>query len=340
MDYIDSKTKLNAWIFGELAKHIPKDEWNGMCFMDGCAGSCSVSKYALVQGFKKVISNDLFEFSSAIIKGFSNFDTIRDGFDITRPQRKKDIEIQRHIDHINSIDGTKGFFHDKYSESAGRKFFTDDNAMRIDAARTYIDTISNRKVKEYILYIALEGLSAVMNTTGVQAAFLKKIKPRALNPFFVKIQPSYKGSVKVCNRNLIEIAQIVCDVLYIDPPYNSRQYGPNYHLYETFIKYDNPGLITRVAGLRDWHSESKSDFCSKRTCADVFRKVIEKSSAKLTMISYSSDGLMPENELFSLCKETYPNTLICKRKQNRYKADNSRKNDESVLEEFLFVLKK
>ena len=350
MDYIGSKTKLNKWIFDKLSKYISKDKWNNLWFMDGCAGSCSTSKYALQQGFK-VISNDLFAFSSTIIKGFSNFNTICDiDKNIFEEINQIDIEINNHIQHINSINGEKGFFFYNYSKSSGRCFFTDANAMRIDATRQHIDTITNKKIKEYILYISLEGLSAVINTTGIQSAFLKKIQDKAKNKFQVKIQFSYKGKVKTYNTDLLRLVskhKLTYDILYIDPPYNNRQYGPNYHLYETFIRHDNPSLITNVAGLRNWHIESKSNFCSIKTCANTFREIVKKSSAKLIVISYSSDGLLSEKELLELLKEFGEVHLVYKN-QNRYKADVSDTSDkrikrtynESELKEFLFILEK
>ena len=32
------------------------------------------------------------------------------------------------------------------------------------------------------------------------------------------------------------------DIIYMDPPYNTRQYASNYHLLETMALYDNPIL--------------------------------------------------------------------------------------------------
>jgi adenine-specific DNA-methyltransferase len=345
MDYIGSKVKLNDWIFRELSNHIPKNKWHKLWFLDGCAGSCATSKYALKEGFK-VISNYLFTFSSAIIRGFSNFDRIMSEEEVPFFIKLSDTEaeINYHINNINKIDGVDGFFFHNYSESSGRKFFTDDNARKIDAARLYIDTISDKYIKEYILYIALEGISAIMNTTGVQAAFLKRIKERAKQPFRIKIQPSHRGEIRTFNidlAKLVSVPDLTYDILYIDPPYNNRQYGPNYHLYETFIRYDNPRLITEVVGLRDWHNESKSDFCYKRTCAETFRKIIRGSSAKIIMISYSSDGLLSKDELLELCGGVGRVKLYCM-DQVRYKADTSikRNYNESELQEFLFIFGK
>lgn len=330
MDYIGSKVKLNDWIFNIISVYIPENKWKDMIFMDGCSGSGSTSKYAIRKGFH-VISNDLFKFSSVIVDGFS-------GIDILSCQS----EIQKYIDKINSISGIEGFFYKNYSVSSGRLYFTDENAKRIDATRIFIEDIRDEKIRNYLLYISLEGISSIMNTTGVQAAFLKNIKDRAKNIFYVKFQPSFKSNVvKTLNDDLINIVSDYSDILYIDPPYNNRQYGPNYHLYETFVRYDNPEIITEIAGLRNWHKESKSDFCSIKTCGDSFKGIIGKSKSKLVVISYSSDGLLSKDELIEIFKE-FGKVDFYEKKQNRYKADTSsdRQYDNSCLNEFLFVLNK
>jgi len=54
MRYIGSKEKLNEWIFSIIFKDTKPD---GLTFLDGCAGSGSVSKYAAKLGFAKIVSN-------------------------------------------------------------------------------------------------------------------------------------------------------------------------------------------------------------------------------------------------------------------------------------------
>ena len=327
MDYIGSKAKINEWIFENIESIIPSKEWKNLWFLDGCAGSGSTSKYAIKKGFK-VISNDLFVFSSCIVKGFSGISL------------KKFFIAEKYNDDINKLEGIKGFFYKNYSESAGRLYFTDENSKLIDSTRKYIETIKDTSIKNYLLYISLEAISKVLNTTGVQAAFLKNIKKRASNRFIIKSYPYfYSENVNTYNNDIVELLnnkKIKENILYIDPPYTLRQYGPNYHLYETFVRDDSP-ILAGKTGLRDWKSESKSDFCSKKNCLLTFEKIVSISLAKLILISYSSDGLLSENELVSLFKK-FRKVKILKRKQNRYKADNNRKNDNSVLEEYLFIL--
>lgn len=39
------------------------------------------------------------------------------------------------------------------------------------------------------------------------------------------------------------------DILYLDPPYNERQYAPKYHILETIAKWDNP-KIQGITGMK------------------------------------------------------------------------------------------
>ena len=80
------------------------------------------------------------------------------------------------------------------------------------------------------------------------------------------------------------------DVLYLDPPYNARQYCSNYHVLETIARYDNLEL-SGVTGLRD-SSSQKSKFCSKRTVVETFEDLIKNAQFKYIFLSYNNEGLM------------------------------------------------
>jgi adenine-specific DNA-methyltransferase len=133
---------------------------------------------------------------------------------------------------------------------------------------------------------------------------------------------------------------IVCDILYIDPPYNERQYAPNYHLYETFIRNDNPTIHGKT-GLRDYNN-IKSTFCTKRSIKQSIVDTIIKTNASLILYSYSTDGILSEQEFIDTIETTLPKAklTILKTPQKRYKADNKRKNNTSQLFELLFVISK
>lgn len=305
---------------------------SNIVFLDGCAGIGDVSVYACNQGYQ-VVSNDIMEFSSHIVQG------------ITCLNRDKFKKVRNLIKVINNLPYIQGFFYHNYSQSAGRMYFTDQNAMKIDSCRKYIETIDDDCSKNYLLYCGLEELSRVQNTAGVQAAFLKKYKKSALNPYKLKIEWSCfsKNLINVYNTDILELLKSDSkekeDILYIDPPYNERQYGPNYHLYETFVKYDNP-IIKGKTGLRDWQ-DSKSLFCKKQLFFKFIGEIIDNTSAQYMFLNYNSDGFFSLDELLSFFSTRSDKTTFYKKQQKRFKSDtctNRNYNDKS-LEEWFFELK-
>ncbi|NQU73480.1 MAG: DNA adenine methylase [Candidatus Omnitrophica bacterium] len=60
LPYFGGKRKLCPIIFRQIVRHIPRDKWQGMVFVDAFLGSGAVSLYAKAQGFK-IICNDIAE---------------------------------------------------------------------------------------------------------------------------------------------------------------------------------------------------------------------------------------------------------------------------------------
>jgi adenine-specific DNA-methyltransferase len=331
MDYIGSKERWNDWIF----KHIKNKtkNLNQYIFIDGCAGSGSSSKYALKQKMN-LISNDLLYFSSIVVRGC-----------VLKDRNQLNI-LSYHINKINNLSGVKGFFFNNFSEEASRLYFSKDNAMKIDACREYILNLSDEQIKDSLLYFSLEALSRVSNTTGVHGAFLKKLKERALQPFKLKIEEMINTKKKVIAYSedisiLLTKLKIKKSILYIDPPYTSRQYPPNYHLYETFVRNDNPSLTGKTGLRKNWMIEGKSSFCNKQHMLNYLNQIIINHPNNLFYLSYSSDGLASKEEIIQILSnfgKVKHYSII----SNRYKADisNKREYNTTPLYEWLFELEK
>ena len=61
---------------------------------------------------------------------------------------------------------------------------------------------------------------------------------------------------QVFNEDINKLAsRVEGDILYLDPPYNHRQYATNYHLLETVAKYDDPKIYGKT-GLRDYENQN------------------------------------------------------------------------------------
>ena len=95
------------------------------------------------------------------------------------------------------------------------------------------------------------------------------------------------------------IEDIRCDVLYLDPPYNARQYITNYHLLETIARYDAPPLHGKT-GLRNYEDGEKSAYCSKSDCYRAFQDLIEKADARYILVSYNNEGILSRDEVMSI----------------------------------------
>ena len=156
--------------------------------------------------------------------------------------------------------------------------------------------------------------------SSVYGAFLKHIKKSAQKEFKLELLPvigGKKGEVHNEDINTL-IRKINGDVLYLDPPYNARQYCTNYHVLETIAKYDDPKL-NGVTGLREY-SEQKSLYCSKRTIAEVFDDLIKNAKFKYIFLSYNNEGLMSLDTIKDIM-ERYGKYSFFTKEYKRFKAD-------------------
>jgi adenine-specific DNA-methyltransferase len=258
---------------------------------------------------------------------------------------------------MNELKGVQGFFYHNFSPKSNpsRFYFTEENAAKLDAFRVYLEKFkdSNSRIEDYLYYCCLEAMSKVSNTTGVQSAYLKKFKPRALKPIVIEPEPVSSPYLLFCaiahHKDLLSLlnesekkrpALYREEILYIDPPYNHRQYGPNYHLYETFV-LGGSDTVQGKTGLRDWKSESRSDFCDKKKCLDYLSKVVSATTACLVFVSYNSDGLFTPEEFEKKFSGKWQVSYE-RWKNRRYRSASSseRKFREDDLYEYLFILER
>lgn len=321
MNYIGSKSKLNNWIFQYVDKLIKP----GQVFLDACSGSGAVSQYAARK--YTVIANDNMFFPSCIVKGSIGTEDLLD-------------ELYHHIDVINSLSGQEGLFYKEYSPKADRLYFTEENAALIDDCRFYIENVSNPRIKNVLIYFGLDALSKVSNTAGTHGAFLKHYQERAKFKFKFKLCPIVPGCASAYHADVLDLLNkenIKYNLMYLDPPYNTRKYAPNYHLYETFARYDNPKLKGKTGLRANWKEEADSNFCKKNLANQFFNDVFNACKAPYLLISYSSDGLLKVEEMEEILKNNHYSVSVETHQQKRYKADSNRTYRQDPLLEYLFV---
>lgn len=81
------------------------------------------------------------------------------------------------------------------------------------------------------------------------------------------------------------VLDIEADLVYIDPPYNSRQYCDSYHLLENVARWDKPNVFG-VAKKMD-RTSLKSDYCTQRA-TEAFENLIDAVNARYILLSYNN----------------------------------------------------
>lgn len=300
MRYIGGKTLLLNDIKKVIGECADRDVSS---FTDLFSGSCIVSQFMKDNDFK-VISNDLLYFSYVIARGTVG---------INKEPSFSMLGIKDPFDYLNRINFSKYdeddcFIYKNYSpnENCHRMYFQNENALRIDHIRLQIQEWKDNKLLTddeyyYLLASLLLAVPFVANITGTFGAYLKFWDNRTYKKLdLIKHKISVKKECFCFCGDYKNILGKPTDILYADPPYNSREYLPNYHVLETIARYDYP-VVKGVTGLRDYKNQ-RSDFCKKNTVKDAFLKLIEDSNSRYVLISYNNEALLSTEELSELCR--------------------------------------
>lgn len=321
MRFIGNKTNLLEKIKSVIDENCTD---NNEIFCDIFSGTGSVSRF--FKPHYKIISNDLLYFSHILTAATIENNKVP-GFDNLKAVGIVDPFAYLETEDVSDI---AGFVTEEYSPAGtmGRQYLTVENAKRIDFIRNTIETwrkdqlIDSYEYK-YLLAALIEAIPFVSNTTGTYGAYLKSWDKRAYKRLeLVKLGVADNSRRNICyNEDANElIKKISGDILYIDPPYNERQYLPNYHLLETIARYDSP-VLKGVTGVRPYNNE-KSNYCIKRNVKASFDALIENADFRHIVISYSDDGLLTLDEIIEIL-EAYcikDSVKVYKIPYNRYKS--------------------
>jgi adenine-specific DNA-methyltransferase len=215
-----------------------------------------------------------------------------------------------------------------------RLFYTRENAVFVDRARCAIEHLrppcpaaggeaprAREAERALLLGLLVYEAATHANTSGVFKAYHKGFGGhgrdalgRILSPMRLEAPLLWGGPPSETGR---EDASAFCasrsaDLCYLDPPYNQHQYGSNYHLLNTVARWDRrpvrddrtgDGSLVFAAGIPPSWAESRSDFCSRRTAAAAFRRLVASVDARTIALSYNTEGLVAVEELFDILSD-------------------------------------
>lgn len=320
--YIGNKYKLIEWIFSILEK-----ECKGKSFADIFAGTGVVAAVAS-KHFDEVILNDFLYSNHSIYKAF---------FDIGEWDQDKINSILKNYNNINGEDLDENYF----SINFGGKFFSKNSAKIIGFVRENIkENKKNLTEREYYMLISslLYSTDKIANTVGHYDAYFKK--EFVEDNFFMRpVDPIEVKSALIFREDANSLAKkIQTDIVYIDPPYNSRQYSRFYHVLETLTKWDKPKL--HGVALKP-EPENMSDYC-RVSAKDRFAELVNDINAKYLVVSYNNTYESKSNSSQNkITLEEIKNILTKRGKTKIFEKDyrhfNAGNTDFNNHKEYLFV---
>ena len=280
---------------------------------------------------KKVISNDIL---------YSNYICHIAWFSSQSYSKNK---IINYITFFNQLDINEDNYMTQYFADT---YFSRKDCSKIGFIREYIEKeYSSKKInyREYAILITslLYAMDKIANTCGHYDAYRKNgVFDKSLE-LYVPLPSENNNCENQCynqDANIL-VKSISADLVYIDPPYNSRQYCDAYHLIENVARWEKPSVFG-VARKMD-RTTLKSNYCTVNATKS-FENLIENINARYILVSYNNIGNKGNNR--SNAKISDKDIIGILEKKGRvkvfsksYKAFTTGKSDIQNNEERLFL---
>lgn len=325
--YIGCKSKLldNIW---DVAKTY--DFGSKPIMADIFAGTGVVGGLFANKGYKVIFNDTL----------YSNYVAYNAFFGTGVIDNKKIEKLIFDFNAINSNLLEENYF----SQTYGNKYFSKNDAKKIGYIRDKIEELKKSlSEREYFYLITSLMYTAdrIANTVGHFESFLKHTPKEhgvILKPLIINNNSFENEIYKEDANNLVK--HIRCDIAYIDPPYNARQYVNFYHVLENLAAWQHP---TEFEGnsMKFKRNHLKSDYCRKKA-PELFEDLIRNLKAKLIIVSYNNTYKAGSiSSINTITEDQLMKTLTAKGKVKKINIDynpfNAGKTELTAHMEYLFI---
>lgn len=171
-------------------------------------------------------------------------------------------------------------------------YFSRDDCAKIGYIREDIEVLYkkgdiNTRERAILITSLLYAMDKIANTCGHYDAYRKGVEFDKSLELYVPMANRQNNPNNQCfNMDSNELVKnIEADLVYIDPPYNSRQYCDAYHLLENVARWEKPEVFG-VARKMD-RSTMKSKYCTQ-SATEAFEQLIGDIKAKYILLSYNN----------------------------------------------------
>ncbi len=208
------------------------------------------------------------------------------------PQTLNHLKLSELLEYYNSIDTSSEdnymyqTFHDTYfSSDVCRKI----GFVRDDIEKKFQSGELNERERAVVVTSMIYAMDRISNTYGHYDSF---IQHAIYNNDFELRMPNLNYGLDASNLCFNEDANVLaesvaCDLAYLDPPYNSRNYCDAYHLLENVSRWEKPDVVG-VARKMD-RSAMKSEYC-KVTANHSLEDLVSKLRCRYILLSYNNNG--------------------------------------------------
>lgn len=324
--YLGNKYKLLPFI----TKVVNENCQNINTFADLFAGTGAVSS-AFCD--KTIITNDIL---------YSNYICNLAWFS---PQKFDSEKVKGIIIKYNEIQSVE----DNYmTENFADTFFSREDCSKIgiireDIEQKYNSETINERERALLITSLLYAMDKIANTCGHYDAYRKGVEfDKHIELYYPNASNDNKAENICFNEDInIVVKNVSADIVYLDPPYNSRQYCDAYHVLENVARWEKPEVFG-VARKMD-RTALKSDYCTQKA-TNAFSNLIADINAKYILLSYNnmenkgndrSNAKLSDEDIFRILE----NKGSLKVFEENYKAFTTGKSDRQDNAERLFLCK-
>jgi len=268
------------------------------------------NKYKLTDFIKQVVEDECKDVNT-VFDVFAGTGAVASAF-IDKSLIVNDILYSNHLAHLTWF-SSEPYDVNKISSIIQKynnlKSVTEDNYMSLNFSDTYFsgavckkigyirddiefkynDKNINKRERAMLVTSLIYALDKIANTCGHYDAYRKGVE---YNNNFIMEVPEIENeglsTNKLYNIDSNELVKKVkCDLAYLDPPYNSRQYCDAYHLLENIARWEKPA-VSGVAKKMD-RTNLKSNYCTTKA-TKAFVELIENLQCKYIILSYNNTG--------------------------------------------------
>ena len=184
-----------------------------------------------------------------------------------------------------------------FSINFANTYFSAANARKIGWVRDDIERLFkagdvNERERGVLITCLIYSMDHIANTVGHYDAYRRNSDLE--RPLVIKLPKDLPSSEANSNNAIYRedanelVKKIKVDLVYIDPPYNSRQYCDAYHLLENVAEWQKPS-VHGVAKKMDADAAEKSRYCLK-SAPEAFEDLVLNINARYILVSYNNMG--------------------------------------------------